>query len=138
MTYEEENRKLKEQLANINKEIRELESYISQYDHSFYYSSRDIFNPHKSIYNYHAFACNDAKKKLTILTIEKKYIEETLKESPKRRMISNIVKKIPDGPQKVYDGGFFTKPMYSISDGCLIWLLVFSAIGTLIIAIALG
>lgn len=129
MTYEEQNKALKKKLILIDKEITQIEDLIKELP---YFTSDAIVSYHR----------NNAELSLLVLKERKKDIEDALKESPKKRKISTllgtIANNLPEPPKKVYQSNGLTKSMYSISNGCFMWLAVYVAIGFVIIMLILN
>jgi hypothetical protein len=129
MTYEEENETLRKKILYIDNEIMRAESLINELP---------AFSSDATI-NYYR---NKAKLALFALKDRRKNIEDALKESPQKRKINNllgvIASNLPEVPEKIYQGNGLTKSMYSISNGCLMWMIIFVVIGFIIMMIIMN
>ncbi|MES2274757.1 MAG: hypothetical protein V4592_01960 [Bacteroidota bacterium] len=128
--FEEENEKFRKKINSIDKEISDLRELIK-------------YNPYLTNYSEQArmdLAKRNVEYKLLVLNETKKQIEDKLQQSfAKRRIddkISNYLSylpELPDAPKKVRSGGLITKPVYSFSNGCLLWMIAFVVIGLILI-----
>ncbi|PID93695.1 MAG: hypothetical protein CSA94_02445 [Bacteroidetes bacterium] len=143
--FEEENKKIRDKIYSINRKIQILseEKRCLFYDSSkesviealYSTSNHDITKYVRERNIYH---------EILALSTMKKSLEERLNQSKKKREredgISNIISKLylpnfPDMPKQIYPGNGLSKPIYSVSDGCLAWMFVFVIIGIAIIAL---
>lgn len=150
MTYEEENKKLEEKLISINIKIEETHTLIQHLNScKCNIRNKSGIDIGKSYFAKESeigmidMALQNAQYKLVMLEEIKQNTIDVLKESPRQRKISNLICKIPldklpEFPQKVYDGGFLSKPMYSISDGCANWMAIFCIICCILVFIVLA
>lgn len=130
--FEKENEKLRERIKSIDKEISDLRELINTNDYlmNYSFSEQTIMDVAKQ----------NARYKILALEETKKQIDVKLQQSFAKRIIDNKISnylsylpELPDAPKKVYSGGLITKPVYSISNGCFLWMVAFVVIGLILI-----
>lgn len=120
MTYEEENRKLEQELNSIESQLEELNKL-----------ERNTYHLGTNRWLYES-QIRDAK---VVLKLRKDTIERILKEGPTSRAVLNTLRKIPEPPKKVYQGSLTTKPIYSVD---FRWLLLIFCVCLVIFLIMLA
>jgi hypothetical protein len=119
MTYEEENQKLEDDLASINRKFEELNTLEEQMRVACMTNRFQVRNVGLEI------QISNARM---ALQMQKDEIERKLKEGHTRRRINRVLDKFPDAPQQVTQGGFMVKPTYSVSFSWLLMVLAVCAV----------